>query len=269
MLYCSGDEGRRLHGGKRQPIISTLGDRQLADLEGPHCVAVTGLLFEARIAAGPRVAVICSGSQLQLKRAIEAAARRGCSGIISFGIAGGLAPHLAPGAVIIGRNIISEHGRYTAHYGWAESLMGIVRDKMSRRTAVSFGDIAGVDAPIACVAAKRSLHERSGAVAVDTESHVAARIAEEHRIPFAAFRVITDPVNRALPPAALVATRAEGSIDVKAVARSLLRQPGQLPTLVRLAMDSWAARQALAPSRRFLGPNLGFPDLREQLLDVA
>jgi hypothetical protein len=39
--------------------------------------------------------------------------------------------------------------------------------------------------------------------------------------------------------------------------------------LLRLALDSWAARRALIPSRRFLGPNLGLPDLREHLLDVA
>jgi hypothetical protein len=51
--------------------------------------------------------------------------------------------------------------------------------------------------------------------------------------------------------------------------RSLARHPRQLPTLVRLARESWAARQALVPSRRFLGPNLGLPDLRQHLLDVA
>jgi len=101
------------------------------------------------------------------------------------------------------------------------------------------------------------------------ESHVAARIAAEHRVPFAAFRVITDPSHRALPPAALVATNANGALDFQAVMRSLVRHPKQVPTLFRLALDSWTARQALVPSRRFLGPNLGLPDMRQHLLDVA
>jgi adenosylhomocysteine nucleosidase len=244
----------------------------LGGLHEPHCVAVTGLVFEARIAAGPGITVVCCGGQLQLKRSIELAVRRGCHGIISFGIAGGLAPHLRPGACIIGRDIISENGRYSGHHGWAQSLMDMARGATDRHGAfrdVSFGDIAGCDVPIACTKAKRSLHEKTGAVAVDTESHVAARIAAEHRIPFAAFRVITDPSDRALPPAAMVATRPEGTVDVQAVIRSLIRHPRQLPTLFRLALDSWAARQALVPSRRFLGPKLGLPDLREHLLDVA
>jgi adenosylhomocysteine nucleosidase len=238
----------------------------------PHFVAVTGLAFEARIAAGPGITVVCGGGQLQLKRSIEAALRRKCRGILSFGIAGGLAPHLRPGACIIARNILYDGGRYVSHHGWAEALMEAIGDSAGRGgipADISFGDIAGSDTPLTSAKAKRSLHESTGAVAVDMESHVAARIAAEHRVPFAAFRVITDPSERALPPAALVATRPEGTIAVGAVLRSLIRRPAQVPTLFRIALDSWAARKALVPSRRFLGANLGLPDLREHLLDVA
>jgi len=243
----------------------------------PHFVAVTGLAFEARIVAGPGVTVICGGGRAQLKRALEEALRQGCRGILSFGVAGGLAPHLKPGACIVARNIISEHGRYSSHDEWAQSLMDMIRDAADRHAKpghaalrdVSFGDIAGTDLPVSSTSAKRTLHEKTGAVAVDMESHVAARIAAENHVPFAAFRVITDPSNRALPPAALVAMSASGTIDVRAVIRSLFRHPKQVPTLFRVALDSWAARRALVPSRRFLGPNLGLPDMRQHLLDVA
>jgi len=244
----------------------------LGGLQELSCVAVTGLLFEARIAAGPGIAVVCCGGRLQLMRSIELAVRQGCQGVISFGIAGGLAPKLKAGAYVIGRNIITENGRYASHHGWAQSLLEMVLGATDRNAAsrhVSIGDIAGSDAPVASTEAKRSLHKRTGAVAVDTESHIAARIAAEHRLPFAAFRVVTDPCDHALPPAAMVAIRPDGTVNVGAVMRSLARHPRQLPTLVRLARDSWFARQALVPSRRFLGPNLGLPDLRQHLLDVA
>ena len=244
----------------------------MGGLREPSCVAVTGLLFEARIASGPGIAVVCCGGRLQLMRSIEHAVRQGCQGVISFGIAGGLAPQLKPGACVIGRNIITENGRYPSHHGWAQSLLDMVLGATDRNAAsrhVSVGDIAGSDAPVASTEAKRALHERTGAIAVDTESHIAARIAAEHRLPFAAFRVVTDPCDHALPPAAMVAIRPDGTVNVGAVMRSLARHPRQLPTLVRLACDSWAARQALVPSRRFLGPNLGLPDLRQHLLDVA
>src|SRR2546430_12381102 len=58
-----------------------------------HVVAVTCLALEARIALGPGVAVICNHAS-QLVASLEAAAKRGAAGIISFGIAGGLAPDL-------------------------------------------------------------------------------------------------------------------------------------------------------------------------------
>jgi hopanoid-associated phosphorylase len=205
-------------------------------------------------------------------RSIELAVRQGCQGVISFGIAGGLAPQLKAGACVIGRNIITESSRYPSHHGWAQSLLEMVLGATDRNAAsrhVAIGDIAGSDAPVASTEAKRSLHERTGAIAVDTESHIAARIAAEYRLPFAAFRVVTDPCDHALPPAAMVAIRPDGTVNVGAVMRSLARHPRQLPTLVRLARDSWVARQALVPSRRFLGANLGLPDLRQHLLDVA
>ncbi len=248
-----------------------MGGVSLGGVNGQRFVAVTGLAFEARIVAGPGVTVVCGGGQIQFRRSLEAAIRKGCHGVLSFGIAGGLAPQLKPGACIVARNIITENARYASDVAWSKSLIERM-GQPSRFAApqdVSFGDIVGSDVPVACTHAKRTLHEKTGAVAVDMESHVAARIAVEHRVPFAAFRVITDPSHRALPPAALVATNVDGGVDFQAITRSLIRHPAQLPTLLRLAIDSWAARRALIPSRRLLGPNLGLPELRQHLLDVA
>jgi adenosylhomocysteine nucleosidase len=265
-------EARRppLRAGKRIPGWYLM-ELPLSIMNGPRFVAVTGLAFEARIVAGPGVTVVCGGGQIQLRRSLEAAIRKGCHGVLSFGIAGGLAPHLKPGACVVASNIIAESGRYSSDTAWAESLIGMVQGRTSRLTLrhVSFGDIIGADAPVASVEMKRKLHEQTGAVAVDMESHIAARIAVEHRVPFAAFRVITDPSDRALPPAALVATNAEGGVDFQAIIQSLARNPTQIPMLFRLALDSWAARRALVPSRRFIGPNLGLPspDFSEHLLD--
>jgi adenosylhomocysteine nucleosidase len=256
----------------RSRRAGTSGGLQLSGMNGPRFVAVTGLAFEARIVAGPGVTVVCGGGRNQLKRSLEAAIRKGCHGVLSFGIAGGVAPHLRPGACVVARNIISEHGRYPSDSEWAKSLIGMLQGRTSRVVGlqhVSFGDIAGSDVPVASVEAKRKIYQETGAVAVDMESHVAARIAVEHRVPFAAFRVITDPSDRALPPAALVATNAEGGVDFQAIMRSLIERPGQVSMLLRLALDSWTARRALVPSRRFLGPTFGLPEPRGQLLDVA
>ena len=122
-------------------------------------------------------------------------------------------------------------------------------------------DISGSDTPVVGQGDKRSLYEATGTVAVDMESHIAARIAAAHGVPFAACRVIIDPAERTLPPAALVGMRSDGTPDVLAVIRSLVRQPQQVFALLRVVADARAARSALFRGRRLLGADLSFPRL--------
>jgi adenosylhomocysteine nucleosidase len=215
-------------------------------------IAVTCLAFESRIAAGPGVAVI-HGHTPNLRAALEAAIEHGSRGIISFGIAGGIAPELAPGDWVVATGVVSVNKRYSTDRDWA------------RRLSQDLGfaihaDIVGVDAPVTTPADKRGLRNATHAVAVDMESHIAAAAAQAHGLPFAACRVIIDPAHRALPPAALVNLRPEGTPDIAGVLRSLIRQPCQLPGLLRLSTDARAAWLALRGGRRRLGPGLSFPD---------
>jgi hopanoid-associated phosphorylase len=224
-------------------------------------VAVTCLALEARIAAGAGVSVICSHAA-HLIVALEAAIRQGAGGIISFGIAGGLAPDLLPGDWVIAAGVRSDRGRLATDHGWARRLLAALPGAVH-------ADIVGVDAPVADPMEKRRMRARTGAAAVDMESHIAARIAAAHGLPFAACRVVIDPAHRQLPPAALVGLRLDGTPDVGAVLGSLARQPAQLPALTRMALDLRAAGKALRRGRRLLGAGLGFPYFGELALDVA
>jgi hopanoid-associated phosphorylase len=216
-------------------------------------IAVTGLAFEARIAAGAGVTVVCGGDRRTLLASLNEAVARGSSGIISFGTAGGLASDGIPGHWVIANAIISEKERFPTNLLWSLRL----RQALSQ---FAHTDIAGVDAPVADPKAKRMLRERTGAAAVDMESHVAAAVAAARGLPFAACRVIIDPLCRALPPAALIGPRPDGTPDIAAVLASLLRWPSQMPALMGIAMDARAARAALQRGRRLLGAGLGFPD---------
>ncbi len=214
-------------------------------------IAVTCLAFESRIAAGPGVAVL-HGHIPNLRIALENAISRGCSGIISFGIAGGLAPELAPGAWVVASGVVAPHKRYPTDRDWARRLLKALGSAIH-------ADIAGVDEAVAEPIGKRWLRDATASVAVDMESHIAAEAAEAHGLPFAACRVIIDPAHRSLPPAALVDLRPDGTPDVSAVLRSVIRQPFQLPELLRVAADARAAQVALRAGRRRLGPGLSFP----------
>src|SRR5262249_29488906 len=140
-------------------------------------IAVTSLLLEARIATGPGVSVIC-GHASQLVSCLQAAIKRGALGVISFGVAGGLAPHLAPGDWVIRSGVRTGHERYPTDRRWSSRLLEAIPGSVH-------GEIAGADAPIADAAEKIGLHALTGAMAVDMESHVAAKVAALHNIPFA------------------------------------------------------------------------------------
>ncbi len=129
---------------------------------------------------------------------------------------------------------------------------------------------AGVDLPLAGAAEKRALHARCGASLVDMESHIVARVAQRHGLPFAAIRVVADPAERQLPHAATVGMRPDGRVDVAAVLRSLARDPRQLPDLIRTARDARAAFAGLFRCRQLLGAHFGLAvDLGDPLLDMA
>jgi hopanoid-associated phosphorylase len=230
-------------------------------LSVPPVVAVTCLSFEARIATGPGVRVLC-GDAPRLAAALEAAIDRGCSGIISFGIAGGLDPDLAPGNWVVASKVVSAAERFSTDRAWSKRLLEALPSAVH-------ADIAGVDVPVVESTTKRRLGATTRTVAVDMESHIAARVAAANGLPFVACRVIIDPVQRTLPPAALVGLRPDGTPDPGAVLRSLARHPRQFFTLLRTALDARAAHAALLGGRRLLGSGLGFPDFGKLQLDVA
>ena len=75
-------------------------------------IVVVGLAFEARIAAGPGIRVICSGDGRNLVSSLAKAIKearlpkKDCGGLISFGVAGGLDPELQPGTCVVGSTIL-------------------------------------------------------------------------------------------------------------------------------------------------------------------
>jgi adenosylhomocysteine nucleosidase len=231
---------------------SSGGGYDLGAVQVRSVVAVTGLAFEARVAGGVTVV----GEGLRSGGNLQAQIERGSCGVISFGIAGGLAPGLVPGQWVVASAVISDRDRHIPDAGWSQRLLQVLPGAVH-------ATIFGIDAPIADGSAKRDLHHRTGAAAVDMESHLAARVAAAHGLPFTACRVVVDPAHRDLPPAALVGLRADGTADVRAVLRSVLEGPRQLPQLMRLMADASIAFAALRRGRGLLGPALGFPEVAD------
>ncbi|MCE4225422.1 phosphorylase [Methylobacterium sp. C25] len=222
----------------------------------PAVLAVAGLAREARIAAGEAVETLHAGGRpAVLRDGLAALADTPYRAVISFGIAGGLEPELTPGDVVIGTAVVFEDGRrlpcdpgiVEAH---AMRISGLGRRVVAR-------DVAGVEAAVMTREAKTALAARTGAAAVDMESHVAADYAAQRGLPFAILRVVCDPAERALPPFAASALKPNGDPDVPAVLMALLRREARIGELVRLARDSGEAFKSLGRARALLGLALG------------
>ena len=227
------------------------GDDAFADRIDPRPVLiVTGLVQEARIAAGPGMTVICSSSDpRQLRALLTVFDPSTIRGVISFGVAGALDPSLKSGDVVVATEVMAGDARWLAGLALNEEL--ITSLALGRRRVVR-GGLAGVEEIVAAQARKAALWIQTGASAVDMESHIAAAYADEAGLPFAALRVISDPAHRALPALARSAIKPNGEIDVRKVLRGVVREPRTLRALVSTGIDFNRALKSLRGCRGFL-----------------
>jgi adenosylhomocysteine nucleosidase len=211
-------------------------------------IVITGMRAEARIASAPGVSVFACGGNVGLRAAaIRHAVSSGAPAIVSFGIAGGLLARMRPGDWIVATGVCAGGERIAADPEWTERLA-------ERLPGAEIADIVSVPEPVRRSHQKRHLQAATGASAVDMESFQAAALARELNVPFAAVRVVADPVERELPPAVHSGLQTDGSVALGTVIDSLAREPGQLLSLGRVAFDAYLAFRALSRGRDRLGP---------------
>jgi hopanoid-associated phosphorylase len=225
-------------------------------------LAVTGLLREADIAASAEVKTIAGGGKASLAARLEEALAEDADGIISIGIAGGLAPPLKPGDCVVASEVVSGGERYATDAEWTARIVAAL-------PAAILAPLAGMDAVIADAPGKAKLHRTTGAYAVDMESHIVARAARAHGIPFAALRTIADGANSQLPLLVTSALNEDGSVNVGAVLSGLIARPQDTLSLIRTARQSEKAFAALLRCRHALGSRLLGPDLGKLPLDMG
>lgn len=204
-------------------------------------VVAVGLKSEAALLP-PGTRVVVSGGDPARLAALLADLPDDVTAVLSFGVAGGLAPSTATGDVFVATALRSMTESLPVDAGWRAALI--------RRTSAASAILAASDTLLTSVQAKRALHLATRAVAVDMESSVAGRFALARGIPFAALRAIADGPEDVLPQAAAVGLKPDGSPAVLRVLLGLARRPWELPALIRLGKASAKAHEAL---RRALG----------------
>jgi adenosylhomocysteine nucleosidase len=222
--------------------------------------ALAGFRGEARCLRGPGVAIACSGGSAERARSeAQRLLGQGAAALVSFGLAGGLAPGLRAGELLLPEMVRSAGGA-----SWP--VDPVWRERVHARLAAlepKAGAVVGSERVVATASDKRDLLEASGAEAVDMESHAVAAVATEAGIPFLVLRALADPADQVVPQVAREALRPDGRIRIRATLGGLLRQPGDLMALLRLARQSGLALAALERGVRRAGPRLGFAPVAE------
>ncbi len=225
-------------------------------------IVAAGMAFEARIAKGSGVRAVYGQKRDVYIRKLHELARAGARGIISFGVAGGLSPSLQPGDVVVANSVITAKTIFATDPRWSQSLQNALKHDICSLP------IFASDATVMTVLEKEALWKGTGAAAVDMESGAAAEVADYYGLPFAVLRVVIDPAHRSIPVSAAVGARENGTTDGLAVLRSLMRRPGDLGEIVRLADDARKANRSLFRCRQALGPFFSLLDPLDLPLNV-
>lgn len=216
-------------------------------------LCTSGLAAEAKIARSAGFQVIVGAGDPDRTATLVAAAARQAKCLVSFGVAGGLAPHLRPGDVILSTEVIDERRRWRPNASFHKEMTDL-----APRIGAIAGSVLGACDIVATEEDKRRAWRDTGALAVDLESAIVARTAEAVGIPFLVLRTIADPATRELPPAALIPLAEDGTPAFRRVLADVLRQPRQIAALFGLARETRQALTALAGPARAL--RLAFAD---------
>jgi adenosylhomocysteine nucleosidase len=208
---------------------------------------ISGLATEGRIARAAGFPVVIGGGNRERTAALLENAVPGANCLVSFGIAGGLAPDLRAGDVVISADVVADGRRWQADEQF-QGRVAAIASKIGARQ----GPVLGATAILATEADKARAWRGTGAIAVDLESDLVARCATQEGIPFLVARTIADTVYRELPPAALIALSETGTPKLARVFGAILQRPSQIGRLIGVAWETRMALSALAEPARAL-----------------
>ena len=205
-------------------------------MSAPFILAVVGMQSEAALLPRGLRVVVSGGDPARLRRLLQDQPD-GITGVLSFGIAGGLDPALITGDLVVATRVRGPGGAYGADPVWSARL--------ARRCGARLGMVAGAVGVVGEPSGKRLLRAATGALVVDLETEAAAAFATARRLPFAALRSVADTAEEVLPRAAAVGLTPDGRPAAGRVALALLRQPRELRALLVVARRSRAALDSL------------------------
>ena len=195
---------------------------------------------------------VCGVGPENARRATTALLAAGAGGLVSWGIAGGLIANLSPGTLLLAASVVCADAAYETDSDWVSRLS----QRITSILQVSHQSIYSGGLLVSSAAEKKQLADESGAVAVDMESGVIAEAAVAAGVPFVCIRVIADPASFSLPSTLGAAINDDGFVSIELALRALARRPGEIVSMLQLALHFRRATKGLALISRVVGPRL-------------
>ncbi len=154
--------------------------------------------------------------------------------LVSWGTAGAIDDRLKTGDILIANRVIGDNRLYSASSDWIKKVQNHFL-KASFRTFIN--PLASADSICDSAEKKTALSKRTNAVAVDMESATLAAMARDHNMDYLILRVIVDEAHDTIPAMVTKHTDHLGRISAGRFLSSCLKQPGQIPAVVKLAKN--------------------------------
>jgi adenosylhomocysteine nucleosidase len=200
----------------------------------------------------PALTFASGSSTMRAQAGVRQMLERGAAGLVSFGLALGLAPALRPGDLVVASGVVLPSGvTMPTDETWRKELL---RRLASLPYKVTVARVVGGERLPLSVAEKRRAFMASAAAAIDTESRAVAEAAGEAGLPFLVVRAIVDPAEEARPAAAIAGLRADGGTRSLVLAAHLVARPGEIAAMWRFAHSGRLALGALRQVVRLMPP---------------
>jgi adenosylhomocysteine nucleosidase len=227
-----------------RPVVKRLGLRRAVSGDAGRAGRAGGDAYEGRVGD---VSVLAAMAGMGPDAAAAATRRMldggGIDHVVVVGIAGGIADGQAIGDVVPVDVVIDD--RTGAEYRPHPLGDGEGADP-GARPAAGGGSLHTSPEFIADAERVAALRAQ-GVVALDMETAAVAAVCEERGVPWSVFRTISDRASDGLADEAVFGlAHPDGTPDLRAVARFVVRHPTRIPHLLRLGRDMTIATKSAA-----------------------
>jgi adenosylhomocysteine nucleosidase len=198
--------------------------------------------------------ILCIRSGVGMDQALQVShtlIAQGVTTLASVGVSGGLHPDMKSGTLIIATSVLEQlenGGEQNQNRVWdvdstyTERLHAILSHE---GVVVHCGHVITTRDPLLTIEEKKSLYEKSQALAVDMESAVVARSAREKGLPFFALRTVCDTFDQPIPREVFNWVYDSRHPKALFIMGKLMRKPALISDVLRMGKDFKTALAAL------------------------